>query len=862
MGSRSSRASLLLTCCGWLAIGISAVGSSPAQESAPPTLPGAESPEVLEAAAARARAEAELAKARAMRDAGDDRSPEVLGAWLRHAEEAARLDPTWDEAAFERIWGLRSRVYYRHRGLGADIGACQRLLDAAEDYLRQFPDGKKTDVYESVSLAIGVAFAELPLAHPAWLDEGRVKVLEAAQRVTDHAFAHAERGLDQNCIEMMPNMIYRGMKLRGAPIDEREAWLDANRQRCAERIEAIKKMGTYDCIEGVRKNRQLFQIRAAALAAEDGRRERAVALLTDLQARVDGGERLHWRHGEQMHEVWKALNDAEALEAFARWGKEHAAREVVPLRISWPTVEVLVEQKREHGGTRVITPTVRAAPIRFRPTPGPAPPLRPLAEGDGRLYVVMGGRPASTVGYLPLDAMGGPVGESDGGGQPVGADLWNSLRELPPPPADVQDAHYLHGKLYLAMGEGGILVFDPKTNGWTHHAIGNPLPGKTVDTIFPLGEHKLFCMDREFRNALCCVFDLQDGRVTYQRRLTDQWVDRQPVCLWWRGDDLLGFSEIGLVEGLPKKDPRITPFPAQGRYGWSWRPYRDVRSMVELGSRRFFTDVDGLHEFDGDGRILRSWHGGRPESPGAEIDHFWNPEIDFPPDSPTLIYGAYAMTAGGKIYLAGDGVLGFDPADETWYGPLRIEIDSGGRTSYLAARDALWIGTGDGLLYLDLAEFHRRAQETDRVMTTGEFRRRRDEIIASRPPLERAKFAFAMRRLDEAKELLDALLAADPNQAEALLLSAYLYERWCLDEPEEAIRYYRRLAEVEGNPGASLAGLLGWSEVLVRLEQWQATDELCTRILTEHPRLSGWAERNVWYRQAYARKKMEEKPEP
>lgn len=50
MASRYRHPSLLLMCCGWLAIGISAVVSSPAQESAPPTLPGAESPEALESA--------------------------------------------------------------------------------------------------------------------------------------------------------------------------------------------------------------------------------------------------------------------------------------------------------------------------------------------------------------------------------------------------------------------------------------------------------------------------------------------------------------------------------------------------------------------------------------------------------------------------------------------------------------------------------------------------------------------------------------------------------------------------------------------------------------------------------------------
>ena len=213
------------------------------------------------------------------------------------------------------------------------------------------------------------------------------------------------------------------------------------------------------------------------------------------------------------------------------------------------------------------------------------------------------------------------------------------------------------------------------------------------------------------------------------------------------------------------------------------------------------------------------------------------------------------------VYLIDDrGVLAFDPASDTWYGLLRIESTMWAPP--VATRGALWVGTSRGLLYLDLADFHRQARETGRVMTTDEFRRRRDAIIQSRPPLERAKFAFAMRRLDEAGELLDTLLAADPSQAEALLLSAYRYEPWCLDQPDEAIHFYRRLAEVDGDAEASLAGLLGWLDVLVRRRQWPAADDLCTRILAEHPRLGPHIERRLWYRQSYIREQMEEKPEP
>lgn len=831
-----------------------------------PAPPAPRTPE--ERAEARKKAEAALAAARALTVPGDDGRLATWRAKLPGIEEAARLDPTWDAPARERVHALGMTAFYSLSTRNPDIDACQRTLDAAEDYFRRFPDvaEDRGKVYDSVRIAVHVVFVNLHTGQPQEMDDRRAKMLDAAARLADHAFAHAARRLGQDYSELMPNVIYRGMRLRGVPVEQREAWLDANLKRCADRVEAVKKTGNYDDVEGAVEDYELLQCRAAALAAEDGRLDRARALMNDLQARIDRGERMYSTTPERMRNVWKALDDAEGLAAFERWLKERSSREVVPLRIAWPAVEVLAEERWEQSTIHVLTPRVHATVVRFKAIAGLSTPIRPLAEGDGRLYVALGRWDKRLLGYLPLDALGRPVGQTYFVHQPVGADLWDSLQALPPPPANVEVkmARYLGGKLYVAGGKSGILAFDPKTRAWTHYPIGSPLPGKSVDTVYLLDDHTLFSIDAEFRNPLCYVLDLQEGKVSAEQRLTDQWVNRVPKCLWRDDGKLLGFSEGGLAEGLPAEKPKFTPFPSQGIYGWTFPPYRNIRGMVELGTRRFLCDEDGLHEFDAAGRIVRSWHGGRPKSPGGD-DNYRNPAIGFPPDSPAFTWGASGVAAtDGMIYFVGrsfgSAVLGFDPAQDTWYGPLRVERGPGEGTLF-ATRGALWLGTDDGLLHVDAAEFARRARETGRVMTTEEFRQKRDAIIQSRPPLERAKLAFAMRRLDEAKGLLDALLATDPGQPEALLLSAFLYERWCRDQPDEAIRYYRRLADIEDNPGASAAGMLAWLDVLVRRHEWQAASDLCARIRAEHPRLAQHAERDVSYLQAYVRKKLAGEPD-
>jgi tetratricopeptide (TPR) repeat protein len=149
----------------------------------------------------------------------------------------------------------------------------------------------------------------------------------------------------------------------------------------------------------------------------------------------------------------------------------------------------------------------------------------------------------------------------------------------------------------------------------------------------------------------------------------------------------------------------------------------------------------------------------------------------------------------------------------------------------------LWGANTMGIYCLALDEILAYAESLGRVMTTAEFRRRRQQLIDAAAPLERAKFTLGMRQFGKAKAALQQALDADPRQPEALILMGYLHDRECLDQPDEAIKNYRRAAALEDNPNASYSGMFYWRHLLENLQRWKELADLCEAILQRFPRL-------------------------
>jgi tetratricopeptide (TPR) repeat protein len=151
------------------------------------------------------------------------------------------------------------------------------------------------------------------------------------------------------------------------------------------------------------------------------------------------------------------------------------------------------------------------------------------------------------------------------------------------------------------------------------------------------------------------------------------------------------------------------------------------------------------------------------------------------------------------------------------------------------------------------------AKAAGRVMTTTEYRRRKQQFIDAAQPLDRAKLNLGMHRFDQAKAALRQVLDAEPNQPDALILMGFLHDRSCLNRPDEAIEYYRRAAALEDDPIASYSGMYLWVCVLKNRRQWKETVDLCEKILQRYPGLGEHERQDSEWLRDYGRRQLAKK---
>ena len=84
---------------------------------------------------------------------------------------------------------------------------------------------------------------------------------------------------------------------------------------------------------------------------------------------------------------------------------------------------------------------------------------------------------------------------------------------------------------------------------------------------------------------------------------------------------------------------------------------------------------------------------------------------------------------------------------------------------------------------------------------------RREKLLAAAQPLNRAKFAIALRRFNEARRLLEEILNDTPDNAEAQLLMGFVHDTQCLGRPDEAMAWYQKVAALD-EPEAALAAMV------------------------------------------------------
>ncbi len=829
-----------------------------------PPAPDQVAPE--EAAARRKKAEAKLKIAQDFHKKAQDRDAgeQATLQWLAHAEAAWQMDPTFEEAAYERCEALSS-LAFRHWETQRTPENLARHFTAALQYIERFGVENKSHaamVHDRVRVT--VALAGGLTNYGPHLAPVHVEHVETLKRLLVHALDHNLHGLTPDYHQHMLSVIYRAMAGKSVPVEQREQWVDDMLARADRQSERLRTGADPNARTHHLVNYMWLRFRAIELALSDGRRERARKLwdhvrdLYQYQAPPEGSQ-VQW-----MRSVLTEADEGEWLAEFDRWHKELASRVISMIPVEFPqfdlndAVELPTEPitRNDRQDLAVVQRrNLRVPSLHFRAVALPdgraSNRLRPLVVGDGVLYVLMDvGSERGLVGAIPLDETERPVGRPTWVQiDRIRYDAWDGARLLPRPPfrwrADVQHAHYADGKLFLPTRESGLLVFDAGTEQWTAYGSGQGLPSEEVQSVAPLDDRTLLCVSGR-DNATHFTLDMADGKVRILRA-TDR--EKHIYCapllgVWRDGEKLMGWDYGRLWTDLLAPGARIQPCrDGLLAYGWrgKWDDDFEIRTVLQAAGRRFLAGPSGLHEFDPAGRIVRSWwtsHSILPEGAPASIP--------VPPTAP--VYGYNHVSAGPLIYsFYNRDVIAYRPETDTWYGPLPISADKAVR----GTRDGIWGAVStNGLGYVRNADFMAKAREAGRVMTTAEYLQRREAWMEALPALERAKLRFAMRRFDEAKMLLEEIIRVEPEHAEALLLLGWLHDEWCTDRPDEARRYYARLAAMGDRADACFSGLYMEFTMLAREKRWQELIEAGDQICARFPQISDYRQRSIdWWRE-------------
>ncbi|KKK79130.1 hypothetical protein LCGC14_2836600, partial [marine sediment metagenome] len=338
-----------------------------------------------------------------------------------------------------------------------------------------------------------------------------------------------------------------------------------------------------------------------------------------------------------------------------------------------------------------------------------------------------------------------------------------------------------------------------------------------VPLIFPIGETTLLGYTSINRSPLAWTLDLASGRVVLRRNMGRK--GRLDWAVWraggkWRAANLDGFVEDALA-----REPAIRPWPKHSPQGWDRRSgypvpkspsrLRGTVSVWRVKGRWFLDFPDSLREIDSQGRFLRTWSKcfrmyleGRPSTAGRRWGYF---EMTVPGDLP--LGAVIAHDDSVLWYQAQSRLICYDVAADTWYGPVSVErLTRAYPIPAIGTEAGIWLGYGRPV-FVAKSEHLRRARQAGRVATSEQLRRQIAQTVRSRPPLDRAKLALSGHAFDKARELLAAILNDRPDDPEALALMGIVHDAACLNRPDEALKYYRRLAGLKGNPSAVLTGL-------------------------------------------------------
>lgn len=792
---------------------------------------------------------------------------------LSHIDAALKIDPTYEPAAYESIYVLARLSGHYPRKYPIDSPTALRLAHEAARYIQQFSHKPKhcARVQDRASVLIVVERRKNPLYRLYKYNE-RIEITPSIRQKLDAMKRMVEETVDgpfQKLGHSGPRMlltVYRGMRLAGVPLQRRRRWVDGILAHCREHEKQIHRAGHHF---GYLYLNRVTQLQAALVSVEDSEFDRAKRILEHVRANI--GKQENNVGGAvtsviaKMRKIMVQTRDPKTLAKFDQWAR-YFKNPVRIMSIKWPKLRIFDRRKAPRVKTTLISYKRNA-------------PISALVEGDKSLYILIArdnhviGRPQFTggssrgisqlVAKIPLDDKGCPVGWRTH--KPIRGKNWGSVRILPQPKVrkylQVLCSRYIGGKLYLGTKYSGLLIFDPGTEKWTIVGPKQGLPAWSLNTFFLINKNTLFCTSRVQEPHYIPIhytLNLTNGKIKLIRKYNPfapykqrKYIPHRLEGVWYDGGKLNAWEQFGLWRDLLSSQPKHNRITRKVAYGWrvtGWRG-KHVLGMVEVAGRRFIQCHDGFHEFGPDGKIIRSHYNQMSFHPTGTPSGWNNRRLVIPQTCP----------ANGTMFACGNMLffdnVAYDPKNDTWYGPVFL----GGYRYVVGTRSGIWLSSSRGLTYVNAKDFLDTAKKSARVMTTAQWNKRREKKISAQSALNQAKFAFTMRQFKKAKRILSGILKTNGNNAEVLLLMGYLHDKWCMNQPEEAIKYYSQLTKIKNNLPANLSGMYMWFHVLKGQKKWAKALELNEKISKSFSGINNDRLREIRRLSQRMRKKLAEK---
>ena len=763
------------------------------------------------------------------------------------AATAAKLDPTWDRAAYLSVTFdhmLGKRLAREQRRPSRDVYAI-----TFQDALRYLARSNTEPLHRTkiVSLA--------SLAGHYGMSGGDSKALETYRKFLDSALAepatsHQYWGLHGNVAGHYWRLSSKG-KLEEASVrwfEQALARMDARLLEGREAGYVVTRRRPFENTISLNRFHDLrawIRVHAMRLAIDLGQTDKARALVDELMRIVPNPKRAYQTCSDGRDQI-KRLKDPQLLAKFEKWlGRQDRRKNISPLQITRTVADISAELKR--------APTIKA---KLYPVKGKRH-VAVLGKIGRNLYAVrshspetiqfrwspsaaMVDRGSRTVCAIPLDGRDRPSGTI------VNIPLPKTRRNLL-----VHDGCVLAGRVYMGTHESGLLAYDPKTKKWTVYGDAQGLPGWTVYRVRPIDEQTLLCTGGvDYEKAVVYTFNVKTKEVTLHHRevkpkgLGRLWEMRDA---WRHNGRVMAMCRHGLATDVLTGKMTFQRWPESTPAGRKvLAQLMGASRLAVVAGRRFVSGGGGLREISPTGKTLRVWGYNTFADPSTPFYAAPGYQRIYEPGMlPGLTPAAGAMGSGtARAWLIGSddkrlfmrvgppgGLICYDVETDTWYGPVKLAGKYGDPTDIHAA-DGIWLQEKEGLRLILGTTIVAAARKAGLVRTSDELRAQRLALLDASPPLDAAKFAMGLNRLDKAKEILTKLLEKEPDNAEGLLLMGRLHDWSYRREPQIALTYYRRLAQQE-DPRAVLAGLYYQYGLHIYLKNWDEALPLGKRIVAE-----------------------------